>query len=581
MEIQPPTAHCRFNRFAADSVIHIRIRYDADAEKNLSVDTRPLLGVLPGDSGLHTRLSGNISPARLISLIYSYLLETVGEPVDFYYTDSPDSNTEDLLLSYYSELLSQVAAKLAIEITRQIVDGPFESQACRDAITRFIKQPPEVPLDQTSLAMINEAKDMGIYWLKPYFHDRLVQYGQGKHAHIVLETLTDRSSALGVSLCRNKQATYERLLRAGLPVAHGLVVTNPEQAIQAVNSLGYPVVVKPLDLRKGIDVYTGIGNERGLIEVINSVLPKYEAVRLERHIAGNDYRVLVMNGKYLAASQRYPAHIVGDGRQTIRSLIDQANVNKDRGTGFRKLMNRIEIDQDCLNVLQVQGYSLDHIPQSGQHVRLKTTANISTGGTARDVTEIIHPDNIELAIRAARLMRLDVSGVDIISPDISQSWKVNGAVICEINTTPGLRSHWIASPEHNLCRLILEELFGAPPVSQIPMLAVTGTVGKTTTTHMLQKIMCHQYERVGLCSTSGVYMNGNNLVTGDFAGRSGTRILVQQPDLDAAVLELARGGLIRHGVEVGNLNIAGITNIGQDHIGRGEGKIKRRILQRG
>jgi cyanophycin synthetase len=394
-----------------------------------------------------------------------------------------------------------------------------------------------------------------------------VQLGWGCQAQRLDSSFTGHTSTLATRIARNKVQTKQLLAQALLPVPQGGIAANEAQALQWAEKIGWPVAVKPSNQDQGHGVTAGIVGKDLLLESFrkaNGFSP--QSVIVEKHIAGNDHRLLVVGGQLMAATRRTPGGVWGDGVQTVTELLAQLNADPRRGSGKRSLLIRIELDAEATECLTSQGLQPHSVPATGQFVPLRRTANISTGGTADDVTSVIHPDNRSLAIRAARMLGLDIAGVDFLCPDISQSWRLVGGAICEVNAQPGFRVHWLAQPDRDLNGEVLDGLF-QNKTPRIPTTAITGTNGKSTVARMLHHVWTAHGTTAGVCTTQGTWVGQELIHHDNLSGLPGALMLLQDSSVQAAVLELPRKGLIRFGHPCDHYDVAALLNVQDDHIG--------------
>lgn len=420
----------------------------------------------------------------------------------------------------------------------------------------------------TTQALIDAARRRGIpaYRLN---EQSLVQLGTGSRQRRIRASVTSSTSLIGAELAGNKNAAKALLADAGLPVPRGVVVRTAEQAAIEAKRLRYPVVIKPLDGNHGRGVTTDVASEEAARAAFELARQHSRVVIVERQLPGNDHRILVVAGKVVAVAERVPARVIGDGRHTVRQLIDIVNEDPRRGVGHEKVLTRIKVDDAMLQLLAKEGRSLDTVPGAGEEVRLRDTANLSSGGTAVDRTDVIHPDNAAIAAQAAAAVGLDVAGIDFLSPDIGRSVRETGGGIVEVNAAPGFRMHLQPSEgqRRNVARPVIDALFPDDAPSRIPVFAVTGTNGKSTTVRMVSRILCEAGMRVGMTSTSGVYIDGRMLLAADASGPKSARVVLRNPLVDAAVLETARGGMLREGLGYDRADVGAVLNVSEDHLG--------------
>jgi cyanophycin synthetase len=422
-------------------------------------------------------------------------------------------------------------------------------------------------VNQSNLALMKAAKARDIpYHLIPGTL-RIVQFGDGVFRKRIFETGTENTGLIANRVAHNKLMTSQLFAALGLPTATSTMVSSLERACAAAVQLGYPVVLKPQFGQKGSGVQVNIRTEQDLIQAIKTAPAFSSGMLLERHIDGGDFRLLIVDGRFVAAAQRVPAHVVGDGRSTIKTLVEEANRDPRRGMRFELLMEQIVLDEEALRLLKQAQLAPDRVPDKGYVVQLRGAANISLGGSANDVTGIIHPDNIAMAERAARLVGLDVTGIDFITPDITKSWREVPSAILELNATPGLRSHLMGNPEQDVAGTIIEALFPDPDKARVPTIGITGSIGKTTTCRMVARILKDAGRTVALSTTKGAWVGDFRLRDDDVAGGRMAKMLLLDPTVDAGVFELARGGLIRNGLCLDSLSVGVVLNVGDNHVG--------------
>jgi cyanophycin synthetase len=422
-------------------------------------------------------------------------------------------------------------------------------------------------LDQTMRAFLVEADSRSIPWHRVASRQPFVRFGYGCRQSLQRESLTRRQPAIAREFSSDKAMGLFVLREIGVPVGRLAVAVRPAEAAPLAETVGFPLVVKPNTGRKGANVAIGLTTTDQVRSAVQTILATGVPALLQSFLPGDDHRLLVVGGKFVAAARREPASVVGDGVSTIQALIDIENRNSLRGHGFRALMNRIVVDGELLRVLADQGLTPANVPTAGQRIKLRHTANISTGGTATDFTDSIHPDNRILAERAARAVGLQVAGVDFLTPDITRSWREVGGGVCELNNVVGLRPHWLANPRHNVVSPILDLTFKPGDTGRIPIALVTGSNGKTTTTRMLGRILRAAGHRVGCATTDGVQVDDEWLATGDLAGTTGASMILKEPTVTAAVLETARDGVLKRGIYVDRCEVAALLNVDREQVG--------------
>ncbi|MBU1534650.1 cyanophycin synthetase, partial [Myxococcota bacterium] len=425
----------------------------------------------------------------------------------------------------------------------------------------------EEMLGPTTLSIVNEALSRGIPFIR-LNTDNYVQLGHGAHQKRIQGSITGETSAIAVEIADEKTRMKENLRKSGIPVPRGDVATTEEEAVAIFRDIGAPVVVKPDVGNHGKGATINITDEGQLRVAFHAAVAMHERVIVEEYIQGFDFRLLVINGELVAAARREPAHVTGDGATTIRELIEHINADTRRGFGHEKVLTRIEIDVMTERLLAQQGLALESRPPKGEVVYLKATANLSQGGTATDVTSEIHPDIKRLAERTARIIGLDCVGVDALAHDVSLPVAKSGLKVIEVNAAPGFRMHLEPTngSAHNVAKPLVDMLFPLGYTS-VPVLAVTGTNGKTTTCKLITHTLKYSGKKVGLACTTGISIDGNDILSGDYSGPEGAGIILREPTVDHIVLEVARGGIVRRGVGVHEVDVGVLLNIGNDHIG--------------
>lgn len=399
-------------------------------------------------------------------------------------------------------------------------------------------------------------------------NQRTIRIGWGAHARLFRSSFTDHTGSLAERLARDKFYCTQRLKAARLPVPEQRYARTLNQARTAAKALGWPLVLKPVGLDQGQGVHVGIHSNEALERAYETITGlQDEGVVIEQFVPGYDHRLLVVNGRLMMAARRLPGGVTGDGQQTVQSLLDQLNADPIRGDDQRSLLMRIPCDDEALSCLNEVGLTLDSVPDAGRFVPLRRTANISTGGTATDVTDQVHPDNRIAALRATRIIGLDIAGVDFICPDISQSYRKTGGAICEVNAQPGFRPHWQSDPGRDINGDILDLLFADHP-ARIPTAAITGTNGKSTTALMLHRIWQAAGKTAGVCATAGTWIGPDKVDPQNLSGRPGAELLLADPAVEAAILEMPRLGLIRFGQACDHYDVAAFLNVQNDHLGQ-------------
>ena len=441
----------------------------------------------------------------------------------------------------------------------------FDWDTQRDDFIRFAQRR---ALGPSTASLVQAAEARGIPWMRMNQYS-LVQLGHGKYQQRIQATVTGKTSHIAVELACDKEETNTILASLGLPVPQQMLVGTEADAIKAAARLGGLVVTKPLDGNHGRGITIGISDPEAVREGFRAAREHSRSVIVETFQPGDDHRLLVVNGELVAATRRMPGHVIGDGKHSIAELVEIVNQDPRRGVGHEKVLTRLIVDTQAEQMMQRVGYTAASIPPDGEVVYLRSTANLSTGGIATDVTDIIHPDNRDMAVRAVRAIGLDVGGVDFLSPNIAESYKSIGGAICEVNAAPGFRMH--VAPSEGMPRdpagPVIDMLFPPGTPSRVPIAAVTGTNGKTTTARMLSYISKMAGFTPGMTTTDGVYIDGQRTVEGDMTGPVSARMVLSDPQIDLAVLETARGGLLRAGMGVPKVNVGAVLNVQSDHLG--------------
>lgn len=478
----------------------------------------------------------------------------------------------NVIFQYEQEDVGRAAGELALRLLNHLI---YDSEPAFDYVHelehRVIKVAERLAYGPSTGAIVSEAHRRGIPVIRLDPVRSLVQLGHGKYQRRVWATVTSQSANIAVDIASNKELTNRLLHEVGIPVPRSVIVQSADDAVRQAARIGYPIVLKPLDGNHGRGVCINLRDEAEVRE--NFPVARGETrngtVIAETFIVGKDYRILVVDNEVVAVAERVPAHVVGDGVHTIEELVEVTNADPRRGVGHEKILTRITIEAQTIEVLERTGMDVSSVPDLGQMVQLKLTGNMSTGGTSIDRTDDIHPDNVEISRQAAMVVGLDIAGIDFIAPDISQSVRQAGGAICEVNAGPGFRMHTHPTEGHPrlVGRAVVEMMFPARAQSRIPIVAVTGTNGKTTTSRMIAHIMKAAGRKVGLTSTDGIYIDGTQIMAGDMSGPQSAQMVLKNPAVDFAVLETARGGIIRSGLGFDRCNVAVVTNVASDHLG--------------
>ncbi|MGV1004750.1 MAG: cyanophycin synthetase [Candidatus Nanopelagicales bacterium] len=475
----------------------------------------------------------------------------------------------NVVYGYQDEDVALAAGDLAVRIVNHLVapDPEFDFHA---ELEDFLLDAQRTAFGPSTQALVDEATARDIPWMR-LNSASLVQLGQGCHAQRIRATMTSLTSALGVDIASDKEITNQLLEAAGLPVPHATAVKSLRTALRAAHRIGWPVVIKPLDGNHGRGVGLNITSDTELEAAFDAAAAESRDgwLQVESHITGNDYRVLVVGGKVAAVAERVPAHVIGDGIRTIRQLVDDTNADPRRGVGHEKVLTRIKVDDAAVALVAEQGFAMDDVPPRSAIIKFTLTGNMSTGGISIDRTFDAHPDNIDIAEEAARVVGLDVAGIDFITPDISQPVREIGGAICEVNAAPGFRMHTHPTqgePQY-VAKPVMDLLFPPGTPSRVPIIAVTGTNGKTTTSRMIAHVFKGMGRKVGMTSTDGVVIDERLIIRADASGPKSARMVLQNPRVDMAVLEVARGGILREGLGYDRNDVAVVLNVASDHLG--------------
>lgn len=472
----------------------------------------------------------------------------------------------NVVFSYLEESVGEYAAEASVRIAEALVEGVDYDLEADIQKMREIRE--RVRLGPSTGSIVEEAVARDIPWIR-LGTNSLVQLGYGINQMRFQATITCNTSNIAVDIACDKEDTKKMLENSSVPVARGSICVDEEDLINTIDKIGFPIVIKPLGGNHGkgasINVKTLEEAKDGLLHA-----QKYgRRVIVEKFITGHDFRILVINHKMVASAQRVPAHVVGNGENTVRELIDVENQDPRRGYGHENVLTEIEIDRDSLDLLQKLNYTEDSVPKKGEIVYLKSTANLSTGGTSIDVTDMVHPENIFLAERISRIIGLDVCGIDIMAENLTQPLQENGGVVLEVNAAPGFRMHLAPSEglPRNVAAPVIDMLYPPGKPSRIPIIAVTGTNGKTTTTRLIAHMVKNKGYRVGFTTSDGIYIQNHLLEKGDTTGPFSAEYILKDPTVEFAVLETARGGILRAGLGFSRCDIGVITNIQEDHLG--------------
>jgi cyanophycin synthetase len=475
----------------------------------------------------------------------------------------------NVVFGYQDESVALAGGRLAVRLVNHLVvpDDGFDFEA---ELERFLVDAERTSFGPSTQAIIEEAESRDIPWIRLNEYS-LVQLGQGVHQKRVRATMTSVTPAIAVDIAGDKELTTRLLAAAGLPVPRSESVRSVERAVGAADRIGYPVVVKPLDGNHGRGVCLNLADA----DEVRAAFPEAQDesrrgwVVVESYITGRDYRCLIIGGHMVAVAERVPAHVVGDGEHTVRELVAITNADPRRGVGHEKVLTRIKVDAAAEELVRQQGFALDSVPPADVMVKLTLTGNMSTGGISIDRTFDAHPENVEVAEEAARVIGLDIAGIDFICPDISEPVRETGGAICEVNAAPGFRMHTHPTEGHPqfVAKPVVDLLFPPGTPSRIPIIAVTGTNGKTTTCRMIAHVFKGMGRKVGMTSTDGIVIDERLVIRADASGPKSARMVLQNPRVDLAVFEVARGGILREGLGYERNDVAVVLNVQADHLG--------------
>ena len=471
------------------------------------------------------------------------------------------------------ELARRLILRLLPDDVQELLDEKkepgYDWDAERDA---FIRRAQRLAFGPSTQSLVDAAEARGIPWIR-LNRFSLVQLGHGRHQQRVQATVTGQTRHIAVEIASDKEDTRALLQSLGLPVPQQRLVYGPDDAVEAAHDVGFPVVTKPLNANHGRGVSIRLADDAGVRQGFEraSEHGTSQGVLVESFVSGFDHRMLVVGGHLVAVAKRVPGHVVGDGERTIEQLVEAVNADPRRGVGHEKVLTQLALDAQAERLMDRAGHTRATVLPAGETFYLRATANLSTGGTAIDLTDAVHPDNRDMAVRAVRAVGLDVGGVDFLTDDVTKSWREVGGAIVEVNAAPGFRMH-VAPSEgtpRDVAGPVLDMLFPAGTPARIPVAIVTGTNGKTTTTRMVANILQMAAVVPGMTSTDGVFIDGRLTVKGDMTGPVGATTVLRDPAVEAAVLEVARGGMVRAGLGVRTCDVAACLNVTSDHLGQG------------
>ena len=522
----------------------------------------PAIGMLHPEGG-----SGDVSLAHVLQTAALALQAQAGCPVTFARTTATiDPGVYQVVVEYSEEAVGRQAFEDAQRlINAALGQGDFDAEA---AIANLRELDEDERLGPSTGAIVDAAVARDIPFRR-LTRGSLVQFGWGSRQRRIQAAEIDSTSAVAESIGQDKDLTKRLLHAAGVPVPLGQPVETIEEAWEVALKVGLPVVVKPQDGNQGKGVTVNI-TDRAQLEEAYKNAADYGTVMVERFLPGHDFRLLVVGDQLVAAARREPPQVLGDGQHTVRELVDQVNLDPRRGEGHATSLTKIRLDDIAVARLAMQDLTPDSVPSKGQRVILRNNANLSTGGTATDVTDDVHPEVAARAVAAAQMVGLHICGVDMVAETVLRPLEEQGGGFVEVNAAPGLRMHLAPSygKPRNVGQAMVDRLFAHGDNGRIPVVAVTGTNGKTTTARLIAHLFTAQGLRVGMTNTDGVYVNGRQIDSGDCSGPKSARNVLLHPEVDAAVFETARGGILREGLGFDRCQVAVVTNIGAgDHLG--------------
>ncbi|GIR57593.1 MAG: hypothetical protein CM15mP65_01740 [Crocinitomicaceae bacterium] len=462
--------------------------------------------------------------------------------------------------------VGEYAAKASFRIAEALIAGK-EYDLDEDIMNmKEIRQ--NEGLGPSTSSIIKEAEARNIPWIRLNRYS-LCQFGYGANQKRIQATVTSQTSNIGVEIACDKEETKDLLEQAEVPIPKGDIIRTERGLKEAVEYVGFPFVIKPVNGNHGRGITTNINSMDEALIGFKEAKEVSRLVIVEKYITGEDHRLLVINNKLVAAAKRTPAHVIGDGKSTIQELVDEVNKDERRGYGHEKVLTEIDINSLTLEILKEMNMTTESVPKKGEMVKLKSTANLSTGGTAEDITELIHPYNVFMAERISKIIGLDICGIDIMAEDLTKPLNKSGGAVLEVNAGPGFRMHLqpTSGLPRNVGGHVVDMLFPPGSNSRIPIIAVTGTNGKTTTTRLIAHIAKMKGKKVGYTTSDGVYIQNRLLMTGDCTGPKSAEFVLKDPTVNFAVLECARGGLLRAGLGFKKCDIGVVTNVAGDHLG--------------
>ncbi|MFL0353173.1 cyanophycin synthetase [Xanthomarina sp. GH4-25] len=474
----------------------------------------------------------------------------------------------NVVFAYMEESVGRYAAKVSVDICEALIAG--EDYDMTDDIQKMRELREDSRLGPSTGSIVEEAEARGIPWIRLNKYS-LCQLGYGANQKRIQATVTSETSSIGVEIACDKEDTKYLLEQAEVEVPKGDIIRRERSLEEACRYVGFPLVIKPVDGNHGRGITVDIQNYEEALEAFNHAKESSRsgAIIVEKFIKGDDYRLLVINNRLVAAAKRTPAHVIGDGKSTVQELVDEVNKDPRRGYGHENVLTQITINELTLSIIKEAGYTLESVIPKDEMLLLKDTANLSTGGTAEDVTDIVHPANISMAERISKIIDLDICGIDIATTDISKPLSETGGAVLEVNAGPGFRMHLAPTKglPRNVAGHVIDKLFPKGNTGRIPIVAISGTNGKTTTTRLIAHMAKMNGYRVGYTTSDGVYIQNRLLMTGDCTGPTSAEFVLKDPTVNFAVLESARGGLLRAGLGYKKCDIGIVTNVAADHLG--------------
>ncbi|MGF1523066.1 MAG: cyanophycin synthetase [Leptolyngbyaceae cyanobacterium] len=524
--------------------------------------------------GFLSRLREGTMMGHIVEHVALELQALAGMPVGFGRTrETSTPGIYQVVVEYQNEAAGRYATRAAVRLCQSIVEtGTYPDYELQTDLADLRELRSEAVLGTSTEALVYEAEARGIPWME-LENCELFQLGYGKYQKRIQAALTSSSNVLGVELACDKERTKAILENMGAPVPLGHLIYAFDELETAIERVGgYPIVIKPLDGNHGRGITIDIRSWEQAEQAYDRAKEVSSGLIVERFYAGRDHRILVVNHQVIAVAERVPAHVVGNGRDTIAELVERENQDARRGNGHDNVLTQIELNASTDEMLSRQGLTLDTVLESGEVGYLRATANLSTGGTAIDRTDDIHPDTVWLAERVSRIIDLDIAGIDVITTDITKPLSEADGVIVEVNAAPGLRMHLAPSEgvARNVAAPVLQMLFPPGTPTRVPIVAVTGTNGKTTTTRLIAHIARQVYDAVGFTTTDGIYIGDHLIEKGDTTGPQSAQMILQDPTVEMAVLETARGGILRSGLAFPHCDVGVVLNVAADHLGLGD-----------